>query len=147
MLHYVRYSLAMCDFLSRSVVALVCVWSPINIASSAVLKLFRIILCMIFLYFTYCGCCHKVLYFAFFYKTNTMLLCISGRRSAWGGWRGSAERWDKDLSRCLNKEWRWCAFPSATSFMTFYAVMALMMILRSSGEGSFHLDFSLALLV
>lgn len=33
------------------------------------------------------------------------LLCVwscSGRRSAWGDWRGSAERWDRDLSSlCL----------------------------------------------
>lgn len=26
----------------------------------------------------------------------------SGRRSVWGGWRGSAERWDRDPSSALN---------------------------------------------
>lgn len=29
-------------------------------------------------------------------------LCCSGRRREWGGWRGSVERWDRDLSRFID---------------------------------------------
>jgi hypothetical protein len=31
-------------------------------------------------------------------------LVFSGRRSAWGGWRGSAERWGRDPSRLMEMD-------------------------------------------